>query len=210
MQTHAHTLSAKSFLGKKQISSVEMWKFRIKKQMCVRAGRCMRTMSRPRHVRRWEHNTPGPNISHAQASPLARHSFDANALRDARSWWPHQQHGIFVLGAHSYKQINSDAPSCRIIPQNKSTRRRHARGCCRDRARWQCLLAFWMMLFRDSNCTAIRHSEKVNIHEWRKEASKRPWCGCGCEWRTKKQPRLSRKTNWSKECTEMQLGETSR
>ena len=86
-----------------------MWKFRIKEQMCVRAGRCMRTMSRPRHVRRREHNTPGPNISHAQASPLARHSLDAHTPRNARSWWPHQQHGIFVLGAHSYKQTITQA-----------------------------------------------------------------------------------------------------
>ncbi len=113
MQTHANTLSARSFPSNKQInsslskklkSSVELWKFRIKKQLCVRAGRCMRTMSRPRHVRRREHNTPGPNISHAQASPLARHSLNAHTPRDARSWWPHQQHGIFEIGAHSYKQ----------------------------------------------------------------------------------------------------------
>jgi len=159
MQTHAHTLSAQSFLSKKQNSSVEMWKFRIEKHMGVRAGRCMRTMSRPRHVRRREHNTPGPNISHAQASPLARHSLDAHTPRDARSWWPHQQHGIFVLGAHSYKQTitqaskhaasscqtanppnktetDSDAPSCRIIPQDKSTRRCLERWCCRDRVSW--------------------------------------------------------------------------
>jgi hypothetical protein len=174
-----------------------MWKFRIEKHMGVRAGRCMRTMSRPRHVRRREHDTSGPNMSHAQASPLARHSLDAHTPRDARSWWPHQQHGIFVLGQHSYKQSNrvacmqraikqaskhaasscqttnpptktetdSDAPNCRIIPQDKSTRRCLERWCCGDRVRWRCLLAFWMMLFRDGNCSAIRHSEKVSIHE---------------------------------------------
>ena len=34
----------------------------------TRAGRCMRTMSRPRHVRQRQHHTPGPNISQALTS----------------------------------------------------------------------------------------------------------------------------------------------
>jgi hypothetical protein len=107
-------------------------------------------------------------------------------------------------------ETGSDAPSCRIIPQDKSTRRCLERWCCRDRVSWWCLLAFWMMTFRDSNCSAIRHSEKVSIREGRQKASKRPWCGFGCEWRTKKTASFIKKNNRAKDQREMQLRETSR
>jgi hypothetical protein len=163
-----HTFfSAQNFPCKKQISSVEMWKFRIEKHMVVHAGRCMRTMSRPRHVRRRQHNTSGPNISHAQASPLARHPLDAHTPRDARSWWPHQQHGIFVLGAHSYKQtINQGGDRQRRSELPYTSRHEHKKMLRTVVLRGPSPLVmsldfFWKIPLRDSNCSGIQHSENV-------------------------------------------------
>ncbi len=68
--------------------------------------------------------------------------------------------------------------------KTSAQRRLHASGCCGDWVRWWSLLAFWMMTLRDSNCSGIRHSEKVSIREGKEKCIKHPWCGFRCEWRT--------------------------
>jgi hypothetical protein len=62
-------------------------------------------------------------------------------------------------------ETDSNTLSCRICmkPQDKSTKKTPRTWSLRDRVCWRCLLAFWMMRPRDSNCSGIRHSEKVSI-----------------------------------------------
>jgi hypothetical protein len=145
----------------------------------------------------------------------------------------HGKHGIFIR-TQKYKQSNthplhtasgchtsnpptktetdSDAPSCRIIPQDKSKKKTPRTWVPADRVRWWCLLAFWRMPLRDTNCSAIRHSEKVGIqNQDKKHQNNRGVALAANGAPTQNLPypceRSSERVN---EWRQIQLGETSR
>jgi hypothetical protein len=120
MQTHANTLSAQSFLSKKQISSVEMWKFRIEKHMGVRAGRCMRTMSRPRHVRRRQHkhqHLASTSLHSCSTFSRCPHTKRCTQLvASSATWHLHARHTLIQTNNHTGIHACS-----KQLPNNKST-----------------------------------------------------------------------------------------
>jgi hypothetical protein len=118
------------------------------------------TFSRCPHIKRCTQLVASSATWHLRARPTLLQTNNQTGIHACSKQLPNNK--IQQLRRRQTATLRAAVSYLKTRAQEDAT---HVGAAGTESASWRCLLTVWMMLLRDNNCSAIRHSEEVSIHE---------------------------------------------